>query len=161
MSVLLAHKPEAAPCKNPSGLLALGWKFPLSHRPPACPSRERAPGFMRGGCKWQQGKDSVSSPGCVASAVGKEKARRSAEECQAIGTAGAGAISAGQEQVCLLSPKPGIRGAEFLLLAKRRAVFCAKMRRDFSECCCSLVFSLLDPYIRFLSKETKRWVFHF
>lgn len=50
----------------------------------------------------------VSSPGRVASAVGKGEALRFAEERQAVGIAGAGTISAGQEQVCLLSLKPGI-----------------------------------------------------
>lgn len=56
------------------------------------------------------------------------KALGLARERQATGIAGA--ISAGQEQVCLLSLKPGIRGAQFPLLAKPKAVFCAKMRRD-------------------------------
>lgn len=69
----------------------------------------------------------MSSPGHV----GEGEVLRFAEEYQAIGIAGA--ISAGQVQICLLSPKPGIGGAEFPLLAKRRAVFCAKIRRDFQN----------------------------
>lgn len=34
--------PEAAPCKTPSGLLALGWKSPPSRCAPAHPSAEHA-----------------------------------------------------------------------------------------------------------------------
>lgn len=70
----------------------------------------------------------LPSPRCVVSAIAKKEALRLAQERQAIGISGA--ISAGQEQVCLLSLKPGIRGAQFPLLAKPKAVFCAKMRRD-------------------------------
>lgn len=74
----------------------------------------------------------VSSPGHIVSAAGEEEALGFAEEHQAAGIAGAGAVSADQEQVCLLSLKPGIRGAEIPLLAKAKAVFCAKMR-DFQN----------------------------
>lgn len=51
----------------------------------------------------------------MASVAGEGGALRTAEEHQTVGITGAGAISAGQEQACLLSLKPGIQGAEFPL----------------------------------------------
>lgn len=89
----------------------------------------------------------LPSPGYVVSAIVGGQALRFAQEHQAIGTSGA--ISAGQEQVCLLSLKPGIRGAQFPLLAKPRAVFCAKMRRDVQNTFIAHCFPLWAPLCDF------------
>lgn len=116
--------PEAALGKTPSALLALGWVSPMEL---CCSTSQRGARLVA------LQRDTPVSPrvpgtGDVVSATAEGQALRFAQEHQAIGIAGA--ISAGQEQVCLLSLKPGIRGAQFPLLAKPRAVFCAKMRRD-------------------------------
>lgn len=84
-----------------------------------------------GPCKWLQsngGGRTLHAQPRECSIIRRQRGGTgSSKECQAVRIAGA--ISAGQEQVCLLSLKPDIRGAEFPLLVKNRAVFCAKMRR--------------------------------
>lgn len=115
----------------------------LAERVPfAAPSREQA-----------TERFCASSPGHVASATGEGRALRSAEEREAVGIAGTGAISSGQKQVCLLSPKPGIRSAEFSLRAKPRAVFCAKTRRGFQNSFIAHCFPSWAPMYDFCNRE--------